>query len=73
MTREGLTRGAQSLLQTDPRYAGWSVPQVWRTIAAEEGLRGFYKGLTVTCVRAAPAHALIFLSFEWTEEFLAKY
>lgn len=61
---------AKSLLQTDPRFRNWSLINVLKTVYSEQGVRGLYHGLTVTCFRAAPAHALIFFSFEWIDRAL---
>lgn len=61
---------AKSLLQTDARYRGMSIVSVLSLVWSEQGLRGLYKGLPVTLFRAAPAHALIFFSFELVDEAL---
>merc|ERR1719419_704970 len=50
----------KSKLQTDPRVAGMSFAGVFRQVLKEEGPLGLYKGAGITCVRAAPAHALLF-------------
>jgi len=60
-------------MQTDPRYANWRAHDVLRSVYREEGVRGLYKGLTVTLVRAAPAHALIFFSYEYTSAKLQDF
>jgi solute carrier family 25 carnitine/acylcarnitine transporter 20/29 len=60
-------------MQTDKRFAGQQFYNVLSTVYKEEGTRGLYKGLAVTLVRAAPAHALIFFSYEWTSTKLALY
>lgn len=44
------------------RYTG--VLQACRTIATEEGIRGFYKGMTVNLVRTVPSSALTILTYE---------
>ena len=64
---------AKSLMQTDSRFSGWQFYQVLDTVYKEEGIRGLYKGLSVTLFRAAPAHALIFFSYEWTSNTLSQY
>ncbi|KAH9261705.1 hypothetical protein BASA81_000361 [Batrachochytrium salamandrivorans] len=61
---------AKSLLQTDARYRGMNIISVLSLVWNEQGLRGLYKGLPVTLVRAAPAHALIFFSFELVDDAL---
>ena len=42
-----------------------------RTIAREEGLRGFYRGIVPTLVRTVPAAVLTLSSYEKMREFLA--
>jgi len=42
-----------------------------RTIAKDEGLRGFYRGLQPTLLRTVPAAVLTLLSYERAREFLA--
>lgn len=61
---------AKSLIQTDARFRGKGTLTVLKTVFAEQGLRGVYQGLFVTLTRAAPAHFLIFFSFEFVDEFL---
>lgn len=41
-----------------------------RSIMATEGVRGLYRGLGITILRDAPAHALYFGSYEYTREWL---
>ena len=52
-----------------PRYTG--VIQACRTIARDEGLRGFYKGMTVNLVRTVPSSALTILTYELIMQHLA--
>jgi len=54
----------KSIQQTNTRFSGWSMRKVFTTVYAEAGLRGLYQGLPVTLMRAAPAHALVFVTFE---------
>ena len=42
-----------------------------QTIAREEGLRGFYRGLLPTLIRTVPAAVLTLSSYEKMREFLA--
>ncbi len=42
-----------------------------QTIAREEGLRGFYRGLLPTLLRTVPAAVLTLSSYEKMREFLA--
>jgi len=60
-------------LQTDARYRGWSIANVLKAVYKEQGVKGLYQGLTVTCFRAAPVHALIFFSFEWIDQALVHW
>lgn len=39
-----------------------------RNIIRKEGLRGIYRGLTITILRDAPAHGVYFWSYEYTRE-----
>ena len=41
-----------------------------RTIAVEEGLRGFYRGIVPTLVRTVPAAVITLSSYEKMHEFL---
>lgn len=43
---------------------------VARSILRAEGWRGLYRGLTVTVLRDAPAHAVYFSTYEYTREWL---
>ena len=46
---------------------------VWdavQTIAKEEGLRGFYRGISATLIRTIPAAILTLLSYEKMREYL---
>lgn len=43
---------------------------VAHSIVAKEGFRGLYRGLTITIIRDAPAHALYFGSYEYIREWL---
>ncbi|KAE8260856.1 hypothetical protein A4X13_0g73 [Tilletia indica] len=57
----GLT-GAATGNPSERRYTG--VIQACRTIAREEGIRGFYRGMTVNLVRTVPNSALTILTYE---------
>ncbi|PWZ00780.1 mitochondrial carrier [Testicularia cyperi] len=52
------------------RYSG--VIQACRTIAREEGIRGFYKGMAVNLVRTVPSSALTILTYEVIMQHLAQ-
>jgi solute carrier family 25 folate transporter 32 len=43
-----------------------------RTIAAEEGIRGFYGGLQINIIRVVPAGAITFVSYEMLLQWLNK-
>ena len=45
--------------------------RVFKTVHAEQGIAGLYNGLPITVMRAAPAHALIFFSFELIDQKLS--
>jgi hypothetical protein len=42
------------------------VSLVWRTF----GVRGFYRGIAATLIRAFPANAALFVAYEWTKKIL---
>lgn len=52
------------------RYSG--LLQACRTIAREEGIRGFYKGMTVNLIRTVPSSALTILTYEVIMQHLAQ-
>jgi solute carrier family 25 folate transporter 32 len=52
------------------RYTG--VLQACRTIARDEGVRGFYKGMAVNLVRTVPSSALTILTYELIMQHLAQ-
>lgn len=53
-----------------PRYTG--VIQACKTIAKQEGLRGFYKGMAVNLVRTVPSSALTILTYELIMQHLSQ-
>lgn len=59
-------------LQTDPRYFGLSFTSAFRKALNEEGAKGMYRGLGVTLTRAAPAHFVIFIVYEWISKTLLR-
>ena len=61
----------KSVIQTNTRFSGWKMTSVFSTVFREAGFKGLYRGLPVTLVRAAPAHALVFITFEWTSSKLS--
>lgn len=57
----------KSVMQTDNLVApksGKNIPQVVKTIMKEKGIGGFFKGFGPTILRAAPANAATFATFE---------
>lgn len=62
----------KSRIQTNPRFASMSFAQAFRTVLKEEGVRGLYQGLGITCLRAAPSHALIFYFYELSYDLLGR-
>jgi hypothetical protein len=60
----------KSLVQTHPDYIGRGFIESFQKIVRTEGYRGLYKGWGITAARAAPAHATIFASYEYTMKLL---
>uniref|UniRef100_A0A7S0B0K7 Uncharacterized protein n=1 Tax=Pyrodinium bahamense TaxID=73915 RepID=A0A7S0B0K7_9DINO len=63
----------KSKLQTDPRLAGKPFSAVFRQVLREEGPAGLYRGAGITCARAAPAHALLFIAYEAASSWLKRF
>lgn len=57
-------------LQTEKAAKYRGIWHAVRTIAAEEGLRGFYGGLRVNVMRVVPASAITFISYEKILQFI---
>ena len=53
-------------------YQYKSIADALRTIFAQEGFRGLYKGLTPNLLKVAPSMASSWLSFEMTRDFLVS-
>jgi solute carrier family 25 phosphate transporter 23/24/25/41 len=54
---------------------GYHYTSVWgaiRTIAMQEGIKGFYKGLTPNLLKVAPSMAANWLSFELARDFFTS-
>lgn len=52
---------------------GYRYKSIWdavKTIVAEEGLRGLFKGIVPNLLKVAPSMASSWLSFELTRDFL---
>eukprot|EP00298_Acanthocystis_sp_HF-20_P000298 c10360_g1_i1.p1 GENE.c10360_g1_i1~~c10360_g1_i1.p1 ORF type:complete len:297 (+),score=134.05 c10360_g1_i1:37-927(+) len=54
----------KSQIQTDPAFAKSSFVDVFKHIWRTKGIPGLYAGWAVTCIRAAPSHALVFVVYE---------
>lgn len=63
----------KSKLQTDQRFAGRPFLEVLRTVVREEGVGGLYRGVGITCIRAAPAHAALFYAYELASYWLKRF
>ncbi|XBW36783.1 hypothetical protein QEN19_002360 [Hanseniaspora menglaensis] len=59
----------KSLVQIDHSL---TVSKALRTVFAQNGIAGFYKGLGITLARAAPANAVIFYTFDTVKGFLEQ-
>ncbi|KAH9909347.1 mitochondrial dicarboxylate carrier protein [Xylariomycetidae sp. FL2044] len=66
---QGPTRGRYAHGAAMPEYAAGAAAAL-RQIAAAEGLRGLYRGLTVSLLKAAPASAVTMWTYERTLKFL---
>lgn len=53
-------------------YKYKSILDAVKIIAAEEGLRGFYKGIVPNLLKVAPSMASSFLSFEIARDFFVS-
>mmetsp|Transcript_4352 Transcript_4352/g.6467 ORF Transcript_4352/g.6467 Transcript_4352/m.6467 type:complete len:307 (+) Transcript_4352:306-1226(+) len=62
----------KSKIQTDPKFSGLSFGSALRKIVATEGVGALYNGVAVTCIRAAPSHALIFYFYELSSKMLER-
>jgi solute carrier family 25 phosphate transporter 23/24/25/41 len=55
---------------------GYQYSSVWgaiTTIMAQEGVKGFYKGLTPNLLKVAPSMAANWLSFELARDFFKSF
>ena len=62
----------KSRIQTDERFRGVSLARAGAVVLRDEGVGGLYRGVGVTCARAAPSHALIFFFYELASQRLAR-
>ena len=56
----------KSLMQSHPAYANKTFAQTFLSLYRTSGVRGLYRGLGVTLLKAAPSTALLFTSYEFT-------
>ncbi|KAF9102675.1 hypothetical protein BGX27_010912 [Mortierella sp. AM989] len=61
----------KEVLVTNPRYSG--ALDCAKDIIRREGVRGLYRGLSVTCYRAMPIHSLNFLVYEAVMDYVKKW
>ncbi|KAI9235088.1 MAG: mitochondrial carrier domain-containing protein [Podila humilis] len=60
----------KEVLATHPKYIG--ALDCARDIVRREGVRGLYRGLSVTCYRAMPIHSLNFLVYEAVMDYVKR-
>jgi solute carrier family 25 carnitine/acylcarnitine transporter 20/29 len=60
----------KSHIQTNPLHANQSFVQIFRRVYKTEGINGLYRGWGITAARAAPAHAAIFATYEYSLKLL---
>ncbi|KAF9404134.1 hypothetical protein BGZ94_004345 [Podila epigama] len=61
----------KEVLATQPKYSG--ALDCARDIVRREGVRGLYRGLSVTCYRAIPIHSLNFLVYEAVLDYVKRF
>ena len=59
-------------MRVNPQYSTHSVRGVFQAVYREGGVRALYKGCGITIVRAIPAHALLFVTYEWSRKHLER-
>ena len=62
----------KSQIQTNPSFEKLNIFEAYSKQVRLAGFRSLYKGLGITCIRAVPSHALIFVSYEYTYNLLEK-
>jgi hypothetical protein len=62
-----------SQMRANPAYANRSFIDVFVEIFRMDGWKGLYRGWSITAVRAAPAHALIFAMYEQTMNIFRRF
>ncbi|KAF9276790.1 hypothetical protein BGZ88_001522 [Linnemannia elongata] len=61
----------KEVLATHPKYSG--ALDCAKDIVRREGVRGLYRGLSVTCYRAMPIHSLNFLVYEAVMDYVKTW
>ncbi|KAI1320021.1 hypothetical protein EDD11_002353 [Mortierella claussenii] len=61
----------KEVLVSNPRYSG--ALDCAKDIVRREGVRGLYRGLSVTCYRAMPIHSLNFLVYEAVMDYVKQW
>ncbi|KAF9901155.1 hypothetical protein BX616_002357 [Lobosporangium transversale] len=61
----------KEVLVSNPKYSG--AFDCARDIVRREGVRGLYRGLSVTCYRAMPIHSLNFLVYEAVMDYVKQW
>ncbi|KAG0274584.1 hypothetical protein BGZ95_009638 [Linnemannia exigua] len=61
----------KEVLVTHPKYSG--ALDCAKDIVRREGVRGLYRGLSVTCYRAMPIHSLNFLVYEAVMDYVKNW
>ncbi|KAK8803277.1 hypothetical protein WA158_000971 [Blastocystis sp. Blastoise] len=62
----------KSNLQTDINWKDMSFRKAFIRICKESGIRGLYKGLLITLIKAFPTNAALFVSYDYTFKLLNK-
>jgi Mitochondrial carrier protein len=60
----------KSMQQTRPQYKTMGFRDVFMHVLKQDGVKGLYRGWTITVIRAAPSHAAIFAIYEQTLQWL---
>jgi len=66
------TEGMLPPSQRQPNSANSSIMSSFRTLWAQEGIRGFYRGLGTNLLRLTPSHAISFTAYEFILRFLSE-
>jgi hypothetical protein len=63
----------KSILQSDTTNNHKGTLATFRNVIEREGIRGLYRGMPITLIRAAPEHFLLFYLYEATDSFLLTF